>query len=156
LTRFWDWALEAYARPGVEPACLALQDVHRQSVPYLLWAAWAAREGRVLAATTLQDGAALAQVWTTASIGPLRAARRSLKAPVPGLADDEREAFRGQVKALELQAERLLMAALDALTPPAGAQDAPPALEAALAAASAVWTPPAPPGSLASLADALG
>jgi uncharacterized protein (TIGR02444 family) len=41
---FWEWALDAYARPGVAEACLELQDVHGQNVPLLLWAAWAAAD----------------------------------------------------------------------------------------------------------------
>ena len=44
--QLWDWALKAYARQPVAEACLHLQDAHGQNVPYLLWAAWMAQEGR--------------------------------------------------------------------------------------------------------------
>ena len=37
----WDWALEAYAQPGVPEACLALQDAHGQNTSLLLWAVYA-------------------------------------------------------------------------------------------------------------------
>ena len=43
---FWDWAVEAYGRPGVDGLCIEAQDQHGQSVPYLLWAAWLDAEGR--------------------------------------------------------------------------------------------------------------
>ena len=43
---FWDWAVAAYAAPGVAEECLHLQDVHEQAVPLLLWAAWQAETGR--------------------------------------------------------------------------------------------------------------
>ena len=45
---FWDWALKAYAAPGVQEACLQLQDGTGQNVPLLLWAGWTAATGRVL------------------------------------------------------------------------------------------------------------
>ena len=38
----WDWAVAAYGRPGVAPACLDLQDRFEQNVPLLLAAAWSA------------------------------------------------------------------------------------------------------------------
>lgn len=131
---FWTWALEAYARPGAAQACLTLQDDHGQCVPYLLWAAWAAGEGRPLDGPTLQAGAALAADWEAAAVGPLRAARRAMKREVQGMADGAREALRAEVKALELQAERLLIDTLAALAPEAGGPALP--LAPALAAAA--------------------
>jgi uncharacterized protein (TIGR02444 family) len=134
---FWTWALEAYARPGAAEACLDLQDQHGQSVPYLLWAAWAAREGRPLDRPALEAGAGLAGRWEEAAVGPLRAARRAMKHEVPGMADVAREALRAEVKALELEAEQLLIEALDALSPAPGRAALP--LKPALDAAAAVW-----------------
>ena len=43
--RLWDWAVAAYAAPGVGEACLALQDSHEQNVPVLLWSGWVAATG---------------------------------------------------------------------------------------------------------------
>jgi uncharacterized protein (TIGR02444 family) len=114
---FWDWALAAYARPGVADSCLELQDDHGQCVPYLLWAAWAAADGRPLSAQLLAQGAALARAWEATAVGPLRQARRRLKSPLVGLDDGAREAVRRQVKAAELAAERAVMDALQALSP---------------------------------------
>ena len=31
--QLWNWALKAYARPGVEAACMALQDEHGPQPP---------------------------------------------------------------------------------------------------------------------------
>src|ERR1700750_1323899 len=98
--RFWTWALEAYARPGAAQACLDLQDHHGQCVPFLLWAAWAAREGPPPYRPALEAGAGLAARWEAAAVGPLRAARRAMKHEVPGMADAAREALRAEVKAL--------------------------------------------------------
>ncbi len=64
--RIWDWALEVYARQPVAEACLHLQDAHGQNVPYLLWAAWMAGEGR---SADLKDAARTMRAWD-AEVGP--------------------------------------------------------------------------------------
>jgi uncharacterized protein (TIGR02444 family) len=151
--RFWTWALEAYARPGAAQACLELQDRHGQNIPYLLWAAWAASEGRPLDRATLEAGAGLAARWEAAAVGPLRAARRAMKPEVPGMADLAREALRAEVKALELQAEQLLIEALEALPPAAGSEDL--RLKPALLAATAAWPARASEEALEQLAQTL-
>ena len=151
--RFWTWALEAYSRPGAAEACLQLQDAHGQCVPYLLWAAWAACEGRALDRSTLEAGADLAARWEAAAVGPLRAARRAMKPEVPGVADAAREALRAEVKALELQAEQLLIETLEALAPEACGAVSP--LQPALAAAAAAWPADASEAALDRLAQTL-
>lgn len=150
---FWDWALEVYARPGVSDACLQLQDSHGQCASYLLWAAWAAHEGRALDARTLARGASLARTWEKTAVRPLRQARRGMKAPLPGMADDAREAARGQVKAAELAAERVLMLSLEALVPQE--RGAAPALFAALADAARAWGDAPPTEALRDLLENL-
>jgi uncharacterized protein (TIGR02444 family) len=151
--RFWTWALEAYGRPGAAQACLDLQDHHGQCIPYLLWAAWAAREGRALDRQALAAGADLSARWEAAAVGPLRGARRAMKPEVPGVPDAAREALRAEVKALELQAERLLIETLEALATDAGAAVLP--LGSALAAAAAAWPAEAPEAALERLAQTL-
>jgi len=153
VTLFWDWALSAYAKPGVAQACLDLQDDHGQCTPYLLWAAWAAQSGRGLDEATLVKGADLARRWEPAFITPVRAARRALKPAFDGVADDLREALREQVKAVELAAEKTLMQSLEAL-----ALDAPAgfvSVQQALEQATALWTPSAPQNSLVALSQHL-
>jgi uncharacterized protein (TIGR02444 family) len=150
---FWTWALEAYARPGTAEACLDLQDAHHQSVPLLLWAAWAAQDGRLLGFGDLMDGSSLAARWDEAAVAPLRAARRALKPSTEGIADALREGLRGEVKALELKAERILMARLEEMTPPPAG--APLDLEDALNEAAQAWAFVAPRAALARLAQTL-
>lgn len=126
----WPWAIDAYGRPDVATAALALQDDHGQCVPLLLWAAWA-RPGD---SDLIGRAVSLARTWEAAAILPLRAARRGLKAELPGGDDAAREALRARVKAGELEAERLLLKALAHLGGSGGA-----ALEVALAATAAAW-----------------
>jgi uncharacterized protein (TIGR02444 family) len=150
---FWTWALEAYARPGAAEACLALQDQSGQCIPYLLWAAWAARTGRRLDAEVMQAGAELCERWEAAAVGPLRQARREMKPSVAGVADEAREALRAEVKALELKAERLLIETLEAFSPEAASSPTP--IGGALAAAARAWPSKAPPEVLERLAQTL-
>jgi uncharacterized protein (TIGR02444 family) len=153
MTALWDWALQAYARPGAAETLLEMQNAHRQSVPYLLWAAWAAREERPLSRSVLAAGAALAERWEQSATGPLRFVRRALKAPAPGVPEPAQEALRAQVQALELEAERVLLAALESLAPaPTGAAIS---LEASLPAAAHAWAFPVPPAALVRLARVL-
>jgi uncharacterized protein (TIGR02444 family) len=149
---FWDWALQAYAREGAASACLALQDDHAQSVPFLLWAAWAALEGRWPDADRLTRAAALAQAWEASTIGPLRQARRAAKSPLPDMDDAPRAAVREQIRSVELAAERALMDALQALTPTDGKT---PPVGLALQQAVVAWNRPAPADAIKALATML-
>lgn len=146
----WDWALRAYGQPGVPEACLALQDVHGQNTPLLLWAVWA----EVSDPELLARAADVARRWDAVCISPIRAVRRNLKAEIHGIADPAREGLREDVKAIELRAERVLLETLSDLAGPGGGAHA----LAALEAASAAWSPEhvaAPADALAALAAAL-
>lgn len=148
MTGLWDWALEAYARPGAADACLALQDEHRQNVPLMLWVVWAAEHGRGPDDPALEDAAALARAWQDAVIGPVRELRRRLKASVPDVAEPDRGAIRAQVKTTELDAERRLMSALEPLALPSPRNGA---MEALLARASQAYGAPVAASAFAPL-----
>ena len=150
---YWDWAVKAHGREGVDAALTGLQDSHGQCVAYLLWAAWAAQEGRPLSAEALAQGAALAKRWEGAATMPLRSARRHLKTPAPPIPDAAREALREQVRKAEFAAERLLMETLESLAPGAAGEPAD-ATDALLAAATA-WSRTLPQPELANLAALL-
>jgi uncharacterized protein (TIGR02444 family) len=149
----WDWALSAYAADGVAEACLELQDSAGQNIPLLLWAAWCAAEGRAPDEDSLEAAGDTARAWQETAIAPLRAVRRALKPRAPDLDDDAREAVRTQVKAVELEAERRLLLALEALAP-APSDPAQPPL-ASMVAAARVWSPMTPRAGLVRLAERL-
>jgi uncharacterized protein (TIGR02444 family) len=144
----WDWTLAAYGQDGVPDACLALQDRHGQMTSFLLWAVWAETDDTAL----LARAADIARRWDALALTPIRDVRRALKPAFDGVDDGPREGLREDVKAAELRAERVLMEALEAITPGQGGA---PAL-AALEAASRAWGVPAPDDALAELAAALG
>ena len=149
--RLWDWALEVHARPGVGVACLTLQDDHGQCVSLLLWRAWTVAEARPVASPLLEAAIADARVWEGQVTAPLRSARRAMKT-LTIVDDAQRVALRARVQAAELDAERLLLEALEARTP--AATDAREDLAAALEAAATAWNGKA--GVVGPLVEALG
>ena len=152
MTGLWDWALQVYANPKVEEALLDLQDVNEQNVCLLLWAAWAGQAGRPLDDDAFEEAADVAHAWETSAVLPLRTLRRNLKKAIPDLDPAAREAVREEVKAVELSAERALLAALEAV----GGHDGKPfTTDAAMVAAARAWGGPTPRAQLQSLADLL-
>ncbi len=148
--RLWDFALAVYGRPGVEAACLALQDAHGQCVPLLLWRAWAL--DRPLDPSALTSAVRLARDWQVRVVAPLRAVRRDLAAQAPPIVDADRRSLRDAVKASELAAERALLVGLEALTPPGETPRG--AAVDALAELAQTWSAPAPIALLSHLAAA--
>ena len=145
----WEWALEAYGRPGVPEACLALQDAHGQNTSLLLWAVYAEAQDPAV----LSRAAEAARAWEGVAIRPLREVRRALKAPCPPIPDGARARLRADVNEAELRAERMLLEILEQM---AGRASGGAHALAALKAASAAWGTPAPAEALAVLAQALG
>ena len=145
----WDWAVAAYARPGVDEACLSLQDDDGQSVPLLLWAAW---RGPV-DPDDVEAAVDAARSWHGAAIEPLRAVRRLLKKPISDMEDGPRLTLRDQVKAVELAAERGLLEALEQIAgpPPATGFDPLPSM----VAAARLWSDRTPRQGLITLAGRL-
>jgi uncharacterized protein (TIGR02444 family) len=148
----WRYCVAAYAQPDVEAACLRLQDEHGQCVPLLLWRLWACAEGRAVDKTLLDLAVAAAKAWDEAAVAPLRKMRRGLKRPFPLIGDSSREALRGDIKAAELNAERMLLQTLEAMTPASNGAAAAP--EAALASLFKAWYGATPGRALAALARA--
>ena len=99
----------------------------------------------------LAAGAELARHWDLSILGPIRAARRALKAQLPPVEDGARLALREEVKRIELATEHLLMDSLESLAP--GPRTGNPA--AALVRAGRAWGGPPPDAALQSLADRL-
>lgn len=127
---FWRFALSFYARPGVSPACLELQDRFGKDVLIALYACWVGITGRGrLDEAALARAEAAARPWRRQVVEPLRQLRHSLK-EVAGA-----EAFYARMKAIELDAERAAMERLAPLAPAAEA-GLPPAARAQAARAN--------------------
>ncbi len=105
----WDYAVRLYGEPGVSEACLALQDRFGVDIPLMLWAAWLG-DGADLPA--LRAGDRAVGPWRARAVRPLRALRSHLRDSVAGLDNLAREEWRGSVKRLEIEAERLALGIL--------------------------------------------
>lgn len=103
MNAFWDFSVAFYARPGVMPTCLALQDAHGVDVNLALFCCWL---GEALDAGALAEAETLVCDWRREVVQPLRAVRRWLKGR-----DD---ALRADVAAQELAAEQRQQAMLHA------------------------------------------
>ena len=108
----WSFALSTYARPGIEAACLRLQ-AQGADVCLLLCGAWLEQRGVALTAERLQALKQLAGPWQAQVVEPLRQVRTQWR----GMAqqDELLAGLRERVKALELDAERVLLTRLQAL-----------------------------------------
>lgn len=106
---FWDFSGAFYREPGVQKACLALQDDYGFDVNLLLYACWLGlSEGATL--TEAERGAALARAkdWKKSVLRPSREARRAVKAAqLTGAGEDHRADLYEALKQAELKAERI-------------------------------------------------
>jgi len=121
---FWEFSLEIYALPDVASACLRLQDRDGLDVNLVLFAIWAGVVKGTLPDEALARAVGLSARWREGVVGPLRQARRALKAPDVPVEVSGAATLRTRVKAAELTAEKLqqhMLAPLaDAAALPAG------------------------------------
>ena len=111
----WAFSLGLYGRAGVAPACLALQDEAGADVNLVLFLLWCAATDRPLDAAAIWAADGRVAPWRGDVVEPLRAVRRALKGePLAGFGP---EAYRQRIKAAELEAERLVQAALFVAAP---------------------------------------
>jgi uncharacterized protein (TIGR02444 family) len=111
---FWRFSLAVYARPGVPPACLVLQDQHSRDVNVMLFCCWLGASGRGRLDRTALDAADHAVAdWRHDVVEHFRTARRAIKtAALP-----DSDSIYAKAKAIELEAERLLQRQLAARAP---------------------------------------
>ena len=109
---FWHFALALYAKPGVAPACLELQDRHGKDVLIALYAGWLGASGRGrLDQAALVRAEDAARPWRQQVVEPLRRTRHALKG-IEGA-----EELYSRMKKIELDAERVAMQRLALLAP---------------------------------------
>ena len=121
---FWQFSLRFYARSGVAPVCLALQDQHGADVNLLFLLLFLSSRQRRLSTAEVRRIDRATAAWRTRAVQPLRALRRDLKNGVEAMDTQATEALRGEIKRCELHAERLQQEMLERTFPAAaiGAQ----------------------------------
>jgi uncharacterized protein (TIGR02444 family) len=132
---FWRFSLGFYRLPGVAEACIKLQEEAGADVNLLLFLLWHGAQKRRLSHQEVEGLEQEIAVWRELAVVPLRAIRRALKSPAPGLIEaGAAEAFRTRIKAVELEAERLQQEAMyDLVRGGLLGESAPSAADAALA-----------------------
>ena len=108
----WEFALDFYGRPDVEPACLLLQDEAGVDVCELLWYCWLHHHGLQLE----QEPQELTSLrhWQQEITQPLRSLRRRLKSAAAS--DSGIAELRRTIQQAELLAERETLTHLQRLT----------------------------------------
>ena len=109
----WSFSLDLYAKPGVEPACLALQAAGA-NVCLLLCGLWLEQRSVTFDEQRLEQLRNLAEPWDEQVVQPLRALRIQWKEAA--LEDARLNGLREQIKRLELEAERQLLEQLETVT----------------------------------------
>lgn len=119
----WDFVRTAYGRPGVSPACLALQTRHGADVDLLLYAAWvgASGRGRLDRRRLTRLRAAMAP-WQAEVVLALRSLRRLLKLPTGAVPAELAEPLRQRILGAEIESEHVQFLALAADAPATGAR----------------------------------
>ncbi len=114
---FWRFSLRFYAREGVAPLCLALQDQQGVDVNLLFFILFLSLHERRLKPADIQCIDQATAAWRTRAVLPLRALRRDLKNGVPPMDAATTEALRTEIKRCELHAEKLQQEMLERLFP---------------------------------------
>ena len=108
---FWDFAIDAYRRPGVSDACLKLQEPYHLDVNLLLFCGWTGAYGMgALSDDEIARCRDAVAAWHDSVVRGLRAVRRVLKDGFPELPAELQEiggAIRKQIQAREIDAEHL-------------------------------------------------
>jgi uncharacterized protein (TIGR02444 family) len=110
---FWRYSLRIWRIPGVEEACLALQERCGADVNLLLFCGWTGQQGRQLDRRALKSAISRVGAWQSDVIVPLRLARQGLKRQREGAAAAlPAQGLRKRLAALELDLERVEQALL--------------------------------------------
>ena len=120
----WQYAVALYDRAGVAAACLALQDRRGCDVNLILLACWLGMRGLLVRADGAADLVAATTSWQRDVVAPIRAVRRSVKTALhhktsgpAALLPDAVADWRRKLAEIELEGERLELAALERLAP---------------------------------------
>ncbi|MDT6919858.1 TIGR02444 family protein [Pseudomonas glycinis] len=106
----WSFALDVYARPGVEDACLQLQTAGA-NVCLLLCGLWLEQRAVACDEPRVRLLKALTAPWDIDVVQPLRTLRLQWK--TRAVDDAVVAGMREQIKSLELEAERTLLSRLE-------------------------------------------
>lgn len=112
---FWDFSVALYAKPGVAPACLDLQERHGIDVNALMFCVWLGTSGRGPAPREALEAAFDAVgPWHQAVVRALRPLRRRLKPGFEPIDPALVQGLRARIQKVEIDAEHVEQLALAA------------------------------------------
>jgi len=122
---FWDFSVALYGKPGVAPACLALQERHGVDVNALMFCLWLAASGRGPVPREELDAAfgAVAS-WHAQVVRTLRPLRQRLKFGFDPVDAALVQGLRARIQKIEIDAEHVEQMTL-AASPAAGLPEHP-------------------------------
>jgi len=114
---FWDFSVRLYAKPGVEQACLALQNQFGLEVNNVLFCLWHGQRCGIFLQSTLLQMVEFSNEWHTNVVNPLRSTRSWMKGRnnMIDATEDNFENLRNAIKKLELKAEWLQQGQLQSM-----------------------------------------
>ena len=112
---FWSFSLSFYSETEVKKACLDLQERLNADVNMLLFLLYQAGQGKRLSEAEINRIDQLVHPWRSGVIHPIRSARDNFKQSNNQLTADEKNDFKSQLMATELQAEKLQQTMLESL-----------------------------------------
>lgn len=115
MNSLWDFAVDFYQHAPIKTACLTLQDEAAADVCVLLAIVWLGKQGKQLTLAEITLLANTVEVWQQKITLPLRQLRQQLKSFIDGDYSLDAEPIYQQIKAAELQAERLTLEQLQVL-----------------------------------------
>ena len=114
MNSLWDFAVDFYQHAPIKTACLTLQDEATADVCVLLAVVWLGKKGKQLTVTEITLLANTVEVWQQQMTLPLRQLRKQIKSFIGDYSLDAEPIYQ-QIKAAELQAERVTLQQLQTL-----------------------------------------
>ena len=103
----WDYTIAVYRKSAVAAACLELQHSAHIDVPLFFCAGYASLTGKRFDKTALAWLCDICTPWRKDIVQPLRLVRTQLKQGHEMISRTKTEAFRTEIKSMELGAERI-------------------------------------------------
>ena len=115
MNSLWDFAVDFYQHAPIKTACLTLQDEAAADVCVLLAVVWLGKKGKQLTGAETALLVSTIEVWQQKMTLPLRQLRKQIKSFIEADYSLDAEPIYQQIKAAELQAERVTLEKLQAL-----------------------------------------
>ena len=108
MNSLWDFAVDFYQHAPIKTACLTLQDEAAADVCVLLAVVWLGKKGKQLTGAEVSLLVNTVEVWQQQMTLPLRQLRKQIKSFIGDDSMDAEPIYQ-QIKAAELQAERVTL-----------------------------------------------